>query len=297
MFSRETIGMISKEVIGVQKLVDIISLSLQSVFIGNEKNGVSLLLIANAESAKTTTSFEFSNLDFVSYYDDITQKKLAEEFIPQVKLGMKKTLIIPDLINCVEKQKVTRNGFLNLIKSAIDDTGVTAISTPNISIQKQLLNSAIQGTKFNLISGITKGSFMSGEIGSMSLRKSMIRTGLLTRFIPFSYEYDLGIRQEIFNKHNGLKTDDRYNVTIPEINKNVTNVSIDVEYGRVLENIAIILNNEFDNSGYGIRPHINLIRLTKAHALINHRNKVNKEDIDKVIELSNNINFKFKGLA
>lgn len=288
----------TRNIVGIQPLIDMLSLTLQSSYISNERNGVSLLLVANAESAKTTTVYEFSSLEFVSYYDDITQKKLIDEFIPMVRTNLRKTLLVPDLINCIEKQKVTRNGFLNIIKSAIDDTGINAISTPNLLLQKAMQkDKGLAGTRFNFITGITKDSFIHGDNGSMSMKKIMVRTGLLSRFLPFSYEYDAMLVKLIFDMQSGKEIEDKYYCDIPSINTDVTVVQLDYEFAQQLDSFAIILNSEFDKSGYGIRPHQNLIRLAKSNALINNRDKVIKEDIEKVMQLSKYMNFKFNGLS
>lgn len=288
----------NRKLIGIQSLVDAIALALQSIYVMNERNGVSLLIVANAESAKTTTTYEFSNLDFVSYYDDITQKKILDEFVPMIRTGIKKTMIIPDLINCIEKQKVTRNGFLNLLKSAIDDTGINAISTPNLSLQKALQkDSSLSGTRFNLITAITKDSFMKGDIATTSMRKTMIKTGLLSRFLPFSYEYDYSLVRKIFDMQNGKELEDNNYCDIPQINQELTPIELDYQFAQQLDAFAVLLNQEFDKSGYGIRPHQNLIRLAKSNALINKRDKVTKADIDKVMELSKYMNFKFNGMS
>lgn len=288
----------TRTLIGIQPLVDVIALTLQSSYVLNEHNGISLIIVANAESAKTTTAYEFSGLEFVSYYDDITQKKLLDEFIPMVRANMKKTLIIPDLINCVEKQKVTRNGFLNLIKSAIDDTGINAVSTPNLSLQRAMeKDKNLSGTRFNLITAITKSSFMNGDIATPSMRKIMIRTGLLSRFLPFSYEYDARLVKKIFDMQNGKELEDKDYCNIPNLITDETVIELDYEFAQQLDSFAVLLNVEFDKSGYGIRPHQNLIRLAKSNALLNNRNKVTKEDIDKVLELSKYMNFKFNGMS
>lgn len=288
----------TRNLIGIQPLVDMIALALQSSYIANERNGISLIIVANAESAKTTTAFEFSNLEHVAYYDDITQKKLIEEFIPMVRTNIKKTLVIPDLINCIEKQKVTRNGFLNIIKSGIDDTGLNAISTPNLLLQRAIArDSSISGTRFNMITGITKDSFMNGDIATLSMRKTMIRTGLLSRFLPFSYEYDAMLVQKIFDFQNGKQLDDKDFCDVPQISNEFTAVELDYQFARELDTFAVLLNSEFDKSGYGIRPHQNLIRLAKSNALLNKRNVVNQSDIVKVMQLSRYMNFKFNGLS
>ena len=287
-----------REIAGVQPLIDTLSLCLQSTYVVNEQNAISLLIVANAESAKTTVLYRFSNLDFVSYYDDITQKKLLDEFIPFVRAKQKRTLAIPDLINSVEKQKVTRAGFLNIIKSAMDDTGLTAISTPHLQLQRALENDvSLGGTKFNVITAVTKGALMEGGKDTPSMKKIMVKSGLLSRFLPFSYEYSISLVKKIFDLQSGKDLDDKDYCEIPELNKTPTIVECDYEYGIQLDILATMLNNEFDKSGYGIRPHRNLIRLVKANALINGRDKVTKSDIDRVMDLSKYFNFKFTSMG
>lgn len=284
----------TREIIGVQPLIDTIALCLQSAYIVNEQNAISLLLVANAESAKTTVLYRYSNLDFVAYYDDITQKKLLDEFIPFVRAKQKKTLAIPDLINSVEKQKVTRAGFLNIIKSAMDDTGLTAISTPHLQLQRALENDpSLGGTKFNVITGVTKGALMEGGQDTPSMKRIMVKSGLLSRFLPFSYEYSIALVKKIFDLQSGMELDDKEFCDVPEIRKEFTVVECGYEFASQLDILATMLNVEFDKSGYGIRPHRNLIRLVKANALINGRDKVTKTDIDKVMDLAKYFNFRF----
>lgn len=288
----------TREIAGIQPLIDTVALCLQSTYIVNEQNGISLLMVANAESAKTTTLFAFSGLDFVGYYDDITQKKLLDEFIPFVRAKQKKTLTIPDLINCVEKQKVTRSGFLNIIKSAMDDTGLSAISTPHLQLQRAMENdTGLFGTKFNVITAITKGALMEGGKDTPSMKKIMIKSGLLTRFLPFSYEYSVGLVKKIFDMQSGLDLEDADYCDIPEINKTFTHVECDYDFARQLDVVSTMLNVEFEKSGYGIRPHRNLIRLAKSNALINKRDKVTKTDIDTIMKLANYFNFKFNAMG
>lgn len=287
----------TRSIVGIQPLVDMVALTLQSTYVINERNGVSLLIVANAESAKTTTTFEFSNLNYVGYYDDITQKKLIDEFIPMVRTKMKRTLVIPDLINCIEKQKSTRNGFLNIIKSAIDDTGINQISTPNLQLQRALeKDSGLSGTKFNLITAITKDSFLIGEIPTNNMKKTMLRTGLLSRFLPFSYEYDALLVRKIFDLQNGKTLPDSDFCDIPELTTEFTAVELDYSYAQELDSFAVLVNQEFEKSGYGIRPHQNLLRLAKASALLNRRTKVTDDDVKKVMQLARFINFRFNAI-
>jgi hypothetical protein len=266
---------------GIQPLIDMVALSLQSAFVG-EPNGVSLLIISKPETGKTSTVFHFHNLEFVSYYDEITAKKIIDEFLPLVKTGQKRTLIIPDLINCVEKQKSTREQFLSIIKSGIDDTGIVAISTYHKQLQFYKL---IEGLRFNIITAVTGANFMK-------VQRYLKDTGLLSRFLPFSYDYPVNLVQKVFEMIEGKATNDT--VQIPKLILKETPIP---------NNPALFKNFEFistrlgiDYGGYGIRAQIGFQRLAKANALMNKRKEVTKEDIEKVIELSRWINYGFNPL-
>jgi len=270
------------KLIKVQPVIDIIALALQSVFVENEPNGVSVLLIANPETAKTSSIFKFQNLDFVSYYDEITQKKLIDEFLPLAKDRQIRTLLIPDLINCIEKQKATREQFLQIIKSGIDDTGITRIST----YHKQLhYHKLIEGIKFNMITAITKGTFLKYQ-------KRFKQSGLLSRFLPFSYDYPIDKLKLILNHIEGKRTIP--DVTIPHITKRDIAIPQNPELFKEFEYISTKIG--LDYGGYGLRAQISLQRLAKANAILRKDTSVKKEDIAKVVNLSRWMNFKFNPL-
>ena len=267
------------QLIGIQPLIDVIALTLQTAFIENEANSASLLLIAKPETAKTTSIEKFSGLDFVAYFDEITAKKLIDEFFPLVKNNQYKFLLVPDLINCIEKQKATREQFLALIKSGIDDTGVKQISTYHKSLVYQGLAT---GIKFGMITAITTANFKY-------VKKEMVNTGLLSRFIPFSYDIPMDKIVKIFALINGKElTDDL--VTFPLINKQRTTIKADAD---LLSQLNMLSRNAgIEDEAYGFRTQINLQRLTKASALIENRNEVIQADIDKIIKLNNWMNLK-----
>lgn len=266
------------ELFGIQPLVDIISLCLQSGFVKNEKNGVSLIIISKPEGAKTSSIFKFSNLDFVAYYDEITAKKILDEFIPLVKNNNYKFLLIPDLLNCIEKQRSTKEQFLSVIKSAIDDTGIKNISTyhKNLNYAKMF-----EGIKFCLITAITSGNFKN-------IQKYMVNTGLLSRFLPFTYDYPIDKVKSIFNI---IEDGGDGDVFVPKIVKEEKDVVGDGQLFKEFEIISIKLGSFV--GAYGFRAQLMLQRLAKANALLNGRDYVTKEDIDKVISLSKWINYDF----
>jgi len=273
-----------KNLIGLQPLADVIALSLQSNFISNEANGTSLLIIGKPETAKTSMIFNFSAPDFVSYFDEITQKKLIDEFIPFVQQKQKRVLLVPDLINCIEKQKNTRDQFLNMIKTGIDDTGIIRIST----YHKQLaLMQGIEGIKFTMITAITGGNFAK-------IYKLIRETGLLSRFIPFTFDYPIDVIKKIFDYIHGAKIDQK-TLLIPKLCQKLQAIPNKPDLFREFDTISTLIGREYD--GYGIRAQIGLQRLAKANAILNDRKEVTKTDIDKVIHLSNWINFKFNSIG
>lgn len=271
------------ELVNIQPIVDIIALTLQSTFISNESNGVSLLLISKPETAKTSAIFKFHNLDFASYYDEITQKKIIDEFLPLVKAEQKSVLLIPDLINCIEKQKTTREQFLNMIKSGIDDTGIVQISTYHKQLSYLKL---VEGLKFSVITAITSENFHKVE-------RYLKETGLLSRFIPFSYDYPINLVKTIFEIIEGSSSSSN-KISIPKIIKSHKKIENEPELFKNFEMVSMKLGMQY--KAYGIRGQTNLQRLAKANALLNSRTKVNKEDIDKILYLSNWINYDYNSI-
>lgn len=265
----------------IQPVIDVISLSLQSAFIADELNAISLILIGPPEVAKTSSIFKFNNLKFVNYYDEITAKKIMDEVLPEVKSGKTKFLLVPDLINCIEKQRATREQFLAILKSGIDDTGIMRISTA----YKQLPNlGLVEGLKFSLITATTIGNFKS-------IRKSIKSSGLMSRLLPFSYTYSQGVVRNVFDLVNGENVSKTDNVVLPEIRQPEKPVKIRTDPALLSKLEMVSTQMGIAYGGYGIRAHMLLKRLTKANALINDRDHITKEDINRVIELSNWMNF------
>ena len=277
------------DVICVQVVADIIALAFQSTFVSNESNGVNLLLIANAESAKTTIAHKFVDLPFVTYYDDVSQKSIVDDFLPSVRHNNKKTLIIPDLVNSVEKQKVTRSGLLNMLKSGIDDTGITELNSFHMKLERM---NDFKGTKFNLVTAITSKALIQGSHLNLSLKKIMINSGLMTRFLPFSYNYPPSVKQKIKNVLFGGDSDPKDIVKFVDINQRMTYVESNPMLLQQFDGLANEINADMEFSGYGFRALTLLRRLAKANALLNHRTELEQADIDRIMHLGRFMNFK-----
>jgi len=272
------------ELIHLQPLVDMIALTLQTKFIKNEKNGTSLLIIARPETAKTTLACAFSNLDFVSYYDEVTQKKMIDEFLPLIRAGQKRTLIVPDLVNCIQKQKSTREQFLNMIKTGIDDTGIKQISTYHKQMQYLDL---VDGLKFNMITATTTANYIH-------LEKEIKDTGLLSRYAPFAFDLPINMIANIFEVLEGCPAKPADKITIPKLYLRDMDIPNNPTLFKSFEIVSRSLGMRY--GGFGFRAQTALQRLAKASAIIDKRKEVEKSDIEKVMQLCRWINYDFNPL-
>lgn len=262
--------------IGIQPIHDMVELTLQSNFL-KPYIPVSLILIAKPETAKTTAlSFTCKN-DFVYYTNEITAKKLIDNVLPDVERGEIKCLVIPDLLNCVEKQKSTRQQFLMFIKSAIEE-GFTEISTYHKQYRSK------KPIKFSMITAITSGDFMKSK-------RYLDQVGLTSRFVPFSYDYPISKVKYILDaiENEEAVTDVKYNII-----KKVKVVAGNKALFKNFEMISTSIAQQY--GGHGFRAQIRLQQLAKANALLNKRVEVLQEDIDKIIELTNWMNFNFNNI-
>lgn len=267
------------ELKGIEPLVDMIALTLQSAFLKGEKTPLSLMLVSEPESAKTTTLHSFANLDFVAYYDEITAKQLIDLVIPQVKNGRCKYLVIPDLINCIDKNRSSRDQLLAVLKSATDDTGIKRIATAYKSIEVQKNE---DGIRFGIITAITTRNFKT-------IRHYIAKTGFLSRFIPFTYSYPIDKVMDIMQmiakrQYNGIPE-------VPKINAVLTEVKSNAALNEKLFVLAREIGKEYE--GYGIRAQVNLQRLAASNALLHKRKAVTNADIEKVMTLSRWMNYRF----
>ena len=283
--------------IGIQPIVDIVALTLQTGFVGDKADGLrpaSLLLIAKPESGKTTTISKYGRHKFVYYADEITSTTIIHDVIPQAQ-GKNPTIrfvVIPDILNSIEKSTTTKMPLLNTLKSMTDE-GITKIKTA-FKFHPEL----IKPVKCGLISAITSKGFY--DKGRYSVKHDLARIGFLSRMIPFSYRYPITKVATIYNfVIGGITEEDN---TIIERNK-VIKRKIRTQHGikiykknpdlfRQLIPISEDLGKQSDS--YGIRVQKNLQKLCYANAYMHKRDKINQEDIDKILDLSVYMNMEFK---
>jgi hypothetical protein len=282
---------IENAIVEIQPLIDIVSLTLQTAFVTDPVDGyrpISLLLIAKPESGKTTVIHRFATLPFVYYTEEITVKVLVDKVLRRAENKEIRYILIPDLLNCVKKQTYTREPLVQTLKSLIDE-GVKNIET----FHKQFTYKTF--VKSGLITAITRSEFYARQ-GRYSLYNDLKRYGFLSRMIPFSYEYPIDKIAKILEYIMSGKAEDNSKVVIPKIRtyKREKFYEPNPELFSKLQWLSQKLASYMD--AYGIRTQKNLQKLCYANALINNRDHVTKEDVEKVLYLGRWMNFEFNTL-
>jgi hypothetical protein len=285
------------QLLNVQPLIDITALTIQTAFITDRIDGyrpASLMLIAKPESGKTSTIDQFKNYPFIYYANELTAKTFIDKIFPKAENGQIRFVLIPDILNCVEKATYTKKPLLQTMKSMVDE-GVTRIQTPWKDYEYKT------PVKLGLISAITRESLYYTQGIQTSIFNDLKRMGFISRMIPFSYEYPIDSTARIFNYLYGNTATPQERIEIPKIQfldynpLNIKNYEPKSELFSQLQQISTQLS-QFSDS-YGFRIQKNLQKLCYANAMINGRNEVEQKDVDKILFLSRWMNFKFNAMG
>lgn len=275
----------------IDPLKNIIKLTLQTGYLKHTEKPVNLLLIAKPESGKTAAMNLFK-IKGTYTTNNITQSIIVSKIFPMIENEGLKHLIIPDILNAIQKDRTTRLGFLNLIKSLMEE-GITSLDTFNIRTNK-VYDPPI---KCGLITAITSDNFngyydpqrQQYRGGAKEIWKS---TGLLSRFIPFSYQYEISKISKIFGFIE--KEEEQKSTGKEKIKRTMVNVKGNAELFEKLRTASLQLGVEM--GAYGFRLQRSLQCLAKANAVLNNRAKVAQEDIEAVLRLTNWMNYRFNPL-
>lgn len=287
----------SVQLLNVQPLINITALTIQTAFITDKIDGyrpASLMLIAKPESGKTSTIDQFKHYPFIYYANEVTAKTFIDKIFPKAQTGQIRFVLIPDILNCVEKSSSTRKPLLQTMKSMVDE-GVTRIQTPWKDYEYKT------PVKLGLISAITRESLYYTSKMQGSIFNDLKRMGFISRMIPFSYEYPIDSTAKIFNYLYGNITTSQEQIRIPKIKflnydpLDTKNYEPKPELFSQLQQISTSLS-QFSDS-YGFRIQKNLQKLCYANAMIDNRNEVEQKDVDKILYLSRWMNFKFNALG
>ena len=277
--------------IEVQPLMDMIKLTLQTAYVKDIETPVNLLLIAKPESAKTRAMEDFGIKNTYTT-NNITSHSVAYKILPKAKDGTIKHVIIPDFLNAVEKDSRTAKSTVNLFKTLMEE-GITSLDQFYIKTEHVYK----PPVKCGLITGITTTGYY-GDYNPVTqrceggVRYYWKKIGFLSRLVPFSYQYELSKLDKIFesirNEGHEKKPDKQ------TIKYRVSAVKGNPDLFKRLEIISITVGSKI--GCYGLRLQKSLQYLAKANAMLNDRTEVTQDDIEKIMKLSNWINYDFNPL-
>jgi hypothetical protein len=265
-----------RDLINVEPLKKMVECALISPYIRNEKP-LSLLIVAKAESGKTSVMKSYRQNKGVVYISDCTAYGLTRDILPKMVSGEVKTIVIPDLITPLSKSTKTRQSFIAFLNNLIEE-GVAKMTTYATIWDKDV--------KANVITAVTDEVLKDA-------RHDWAKMGFLSRFIVFSYSYSQSTIMEILNRYSehGLKMKES---TFKPPSKEV-NVQLPKEIADRLDPLATRIGEQFKL--YGIRAKINFRCLLKCLAYRNGRRVVTEEEFKEFLLLADFMNFEYNPLG
>lgn len=273
-------------------VLDACRLAVASAYVQGEKP-VSILLVAPPEHAKSTLLGLFNGCSSVYYTSDFSTFVLNEfvEVYPR-----KRTIIIPDLLRITERRSATSKNVISLLSALIEDGWSGKLPLGRVVEQRIIAN---------VLTSVTRTVFYDK-------RWWWAKMGFLSRFIPITYSYNQETENEIFR----WIAERKYRFLTPILDDlEMTEISFPSQFGEILSCYSKIVANRLNNillvnpvSGKrhvfsfsidevkGFRYQKSLQTLAMASALLNGRREVNQEDVDRVVRITELINFDFKPL-
>lgn len=250
----------------LQPVLEIIRAALWTGKIGNERP-VSVMLIAQQESAKTEVLKFFDGTPTIRYLSDLTSKGI-NPYKADITAGKIRHLVILDLVRLVSHGRATSQRTLQTLASLMEEGESNTSDAGGLTEWGKF-------PKVGALMGITQAYFNSSKGGWR-------KTGFLTRFIPVCYHYNdetvNAVHESISNGHTFTEPRPE---KIPEFEYAV---DIRPTHATLIMQQAKIIG--LGVGTYGFRYHRVLRTLAKASARMDGRGVVQNKDVDKIIEWS-----------
>jgi hypothetical protein len=261
--------------IKIEPLKKMVECALISPYIKDEKP-ISLLIVAKAESGKTTAMKMYRENKGVVYLTDCTAYGITRDILPKIVSGEIKTIMIPDLITPLAKSTKTRQSFVAFLNNLIEE-GVAKM-TSYATVWNKDCNA-------NVITAVTDEELRDA-------RHNWAKIGFLSRFILFSYSYSIATITRILNAYSehGLAT----NPVRMRMPKRQVDIKLAKEIADKIDPIAMKIGEQFKL--YGLRAKINFRSLLKALAYRNSKKTVTEEEFGEFLELATYMNSDFNPL-
>lgn len=176
----------------LEPLKKMIECALISPYIEGEKP-LSLLIIAKAESGKTSAMKLYRENKGVVYITDCTAYGLTRDILPKMVSKEIRTLMIPDLLTPLSKPHKTRQAFIAFLNNLTEE-GIAKVTTYAMVWDKDV--------KANVMAAVTEQALRDG-------RHEWAKMGFFIKVYCFSYSYSFSTVMEILNSYSehGLSID------------------------------------------------------------------------------------------
>jgi hypothetical protein len=258
--------------IKMESLKTIVECALISPYIVNEKP-LSLLIVAKPESGKSSVMKQYRENEGIIYLTDCTAYGITRDILPKIISGEVKTIMIPDLITPLSKQSKTRQSFVAFLNNLIEE-GVAKMTTYATVWNKDV--------NANVITAVTDDALRDARHG-------WAKMGFLSRFIVFSYSYNLSTVMEILNRYS--EHGHNPTITTMKLPKKRINITLSKELANQLNSISMRIGEQFRI--YGFRAKINFRCLLKCLAYRNNGKTVTENEFQEFLELADYMNFQY----
>lgn len=253
---------VETSLIYLDEIIELTRLCILSGKVKNKENPVSAILIGGSETGKSEMINIFRDLDNTMIANDLSGRMIIDHIAPKVLNEGKTHILIPDFIKVLSHgKKVTQN----------------CITMLNIATQEGLDNIVFYGlqkqfpkiVKFGVITAVTKEAYYVRK-------RYWEKIGFISRLMPISYEYSEATKRRI---HEHIARGSPKHI-IELSKKRPRKIEIPEIYANQIKAVSVA-KSPFST---GFRLHKQLRVIAQTNALLNDRNVVNKEDIDKLLD-------------
>lgn len=253
--------------IRLEPIIEIVRSAIWTGRVGDSRP-VSVLLIAEQESAKTEVLKHFAGTKTLKYISDLTSKGLAG-YKNDIMSGRIRHIVIMDLVRILSHGKGVSDRCVQTLSSLMEEGEGETSDGGGINSW---------GSDFPRLGALMSvtPAFYRGKAGNWR------KTGFMTRFLPVRFSYS---EKTVMLIHRSISNGGSLPDAKPEVLPTLAQmVKLEARHADMIGAIAQRLGAQ--NEVYGFRFHRVLRTLAKARALQDGRSHVSKKDVEKIEEWS-----------
>jgi len=228
-----------------------------------DENPVSVLLIAEQESAKSQCLLYFQGTPTLRYFTDLTSKPLSH-LKSDIEARRIRHLVLLDIVQIMQHQRSVSSRTLSRLASLMEEGQAAVADAGGIEEWRGM-------PKIGLLAATTPQYYLDH-------RTHWHRSGFLTRFLPIWFSYQPPTVSRIHQAiRQGFRLPAPKPEPLPEADQSIK-VQIPNTQSTLIERLAIE-HAKNDGCIYGFRYHRQMRALAKALSAINGRRTVTQSEV------------------